>query len=265
MKNKEGEKIIPIARLGYRPYSKDHPEQSLEAYHKAYLKGHRIFLCDVRLTKDKKIVCVHDDDISAVSARKSDGTPLLKGEVLISETTLKELLEYDFSAGKGAVIPLKVLRLEDFIAFCKKYPDVMPCIEFKSDLDSEQMDYIASLVKKHGYENNIMFVCYHKAAQSVIKRLPNAIIGRWVNAATDSIIEEMATYGTKAFVYVGKEGNSFDSINEQTYKKAKSLGVDLGFTYISASEREIFDALKQKGILSYCKYMGLDEIQWLEE
>ncbi len=263
MKNIENKSLIPIARLGYRPYTGDYPQQSLESYKQAYEKNHRIFLCDIRLTSDGKTVCCHDDDISRVGARL--GECLLKeNEVLISATELNELLKYDFSSDKGNIKPLPILQLEDFMRLCAAYPDVTPCLELKVDLE-DKIDYIVSLVKKYNFEKNIMFICGEKNARIVAKMLPKSIIGDWVYAATDGIIEKLASYGVKTFVYVGKEGKQPETINEKTYAKAKALGVDLGYTYISNREHELFDRLKKMGIFKYCKYVGLDEPEWLEE
>ncbi len=263
MKNIENRNLIPIARLGYRPYTGDYPQQSIESYRQAYEKNHRILLCDIRLTQDGKTVCCHDDDISRVGAKLGE-VLVEKDSVLISQIKLEELLKYDFSCDKGNVKPLPILQLEAFIKLCAELDGVTPCLELKVDL-TDKMDYIVELVKKYGFEKNIMFVCGEKNARVVAKMLPECVIGDWVYAATDSIIERMASYGVKTFVYVGKEGKQPETVNKKTYAKAKALGVDLGYTYISNRERELFDRLREMEVFKYCKYVGLDEPEWLEE
>lgn len=92
---------IPLI-FGHRGSSKREPENTMRAIQAAFQEGADGVEFDVRRTKDRKIVIIHDATIS----RTSDGNGRVK------KFDYSELLEYDF--GKGEKIPL----LEDVL---KKY------------------------------------------------------------------------------------------------------------------------------------------------
>ncbi len=73
---------------GHRGASADRPEHTLSAYRQAIADGADGLECDVRLTRDGHLVCIHDSTID----RTSDGT----GRV--SRLTLAELQRHDYSS-----------------------------------------------------------------------------------------------------------------------------------------------------------------------
>jgi len=83
---------VPVV-VAHRGASADEPEHTLAAYAKAIADGADALECDVRLTADGHIVCVHDRRID----RTSDGTGI------VSELTLGELNRYDFGGWRGDV------------------------------------------------------------------------------------------------------------------------------------------------------------------
>lgn len=76
------------AVVAHRGSSADHPEHTLAAYEAALAEGADGLECDVRLTADQQLVCVHDRTVD----RTSDGTGA------VSEMTLAELREHDFGS-----------------------------------------------------------------------------------------------------------------------------------------------------------------------
>ena len=84
--------------VAHRGASAERPEHTVAAYELALQQGADGVECDVRLTRDGHLVCVHDRRVD----RTSDGTGL------VSEMTLAQLRELDFgswhtgnSAGNG--------------------------------------------------------------------------------------------------------------------------------------------------------------------
>lgn len=75
--------------VAHRGANDEEPEHSLAAYLKAIDQGADAIECDVRLTADGTLVCVHD--------RRIDRTSTGKGSV--SSKTLKELAAFDYSGG----------------------------------------------------------------------------------------------------------------------------------------------------------------------
>lgn len=77
----------PIEVVAHRGANDEEPEHSLAAYLKAVEQGADAIECDVRLTADGILVCVHD--------RRIDRTSSGRGSV--SSKTLEELAAYDYS------------------------------------------------------------------------------------------------------------------------------------------------------------------------
>ncbi len=75
--------------VAHRGANDEEPEHSLAAYLKAVEEGADAIECDVRLTVDGTLVCVHD--------RRIDRTSTGRGSV--SSKTLEELAAYDYSGG----------------------------------------------------------------------------------------------------------------------------------------------------------------------
>ncbi|GGF15389.1 glycerophosphodiester phosphodiesterase [Williamsia phyllosphaerae] len=93
------------AVVAHRGASGDRPEHTLAAYELALAQGAEGLECDVRLTRDHQLVCVHDRTID----RTSSGTGV------VSEMTLAELREHDFGSWHRFGRPAQVLTLAELI------------------------------------------------------------------------------------------------------------------------------------------------------
>ena len=97
--------------VAHRGASADRPEHTLAAYELALQEGADGVECDVRLTRDGHLVCVHDRRVD----RTSTGTGL------VSELTLAELKEFDWGAWHSSWRPdgsngeTGLLTLEDLL------------------------------------------------------------------------------------------------------------------------------------------------------
>lgn len=92
--------------IAHRGASHEHPEHTLAAYRQAVEDGADALECDVRLTADRRLVCVHDRRVE----RTSDG----RGAV--SALTYAELSALDFGAWKGdGHAGARVLLFEDLL------------------------------------------------------------------------------------------------------------------------------------------------------
>ncbi|MEU5151768.1 glycerophosphodiester phosphodiesterase family protein [Streptomyces yangpuensis] len=92
--------------VAHRGASHEHPEHTLAAYRQAIADGADALECDVRLTADHKLVCVHDRRVE----RTSDGRGV------VSEMTYEELCALDFGRWKGAEHRgAQVLLFEDLL------------------------------------------------------------------------------------------------------------------------------------------------------
>lgn len=227
------------------------PEQSLASFEMAYNAGYRILLCDVRTTLDGEFVCLHDTTINSV-ARNTDGTEISE-TININDITLAQADEYDFGIKKSeAYAGTKILRLTEFLELCKRL-DVCPHLELKESFSDEKRDEIIALIKKYGFEDNVMFNGLSNDMRYIAPKLPNAIMGQWVQAITDNRIKDIATFGdNKKFIYVS---NGYaNTITAENYAKCLENGIDIGYTEIR-SKAELA-AIKELGVLKYCTYVA---------
>jgi glycerophosphoryl diester phosphodiesterase len=97
--------------VAHRGASAKRPEHTLAAYELALQEGADGVECDVRLTRDGHLVCVHDRRVD----RTSNGTGL------VSDLTLAELRNLDFGAWHGSwsaaagLVDTGLLTLEDLL------------------------------------------------------------------------------------------------------------------------------------------------------
>ncbi|MGW1223843.1 glycerophosphodiester phosphodiesterase [Streptomyces sp. NPDC001478] len=80
----------PIQVIAHRGASDDAPEHTLAAYRKAIEDGADALECDVRLTADGQLVCVHDRRVNRTS----------NGRGAVSALELSELAALDFGSWK---------------------------------------------------------------------------------------------------------------------------------------------------------------------
>jgi len=77
--------------VAHRGASHENAEHTLGAYIKALEQGAEALECDVRLTADGHLVCVHDRDLRRIASRKA----------AVSTMELADLSELDFAAWKN--------------------------------------------------------------------------------------------------------------------------------------------------------------------
>lgn len=113
------EKMSKVYLQAHRGVSSDYPENTMSAFKASVCQNYDIIELDLALTKDRKIVVLHDDTINR-TGRHSDGTTI-EGEININDITYIEALTYDFGCWfsnkfKGEPIPL----FSDVLLFAKE-------------------------------------------------------------------------------------------------------------------------------------------------
>lgn len=103
----------------HKGVSTENPENTMPAFVAAIEQGYDIIELDVAPTKDLRFVLIHDAKLNR-TGRNPDGSPLSE-EILITETTYENALQYDFGIWfsekfRGTKIPL----FDDVLALAKK-------------------------------------------------------------------------------------------------------------------------------------------------
>ena len=100
-------------------WSKIVPENSVPAVTRAARHGYEGIECDVKLTKDGKMVIMHDKTINR-TCRNADDYSKISGKVLVSDLTLKELRENYVLASSNPEYRTPIPTLEEILKECKR-------------------------------------------------------------------------------------------------------------------------------------------------
>ena len=195
---KYNKNIKSISRLGYRgENSSSYPEQSIESYKQAVLMGFNTLICDLRFTKDKVPVCLHDETINRI-ARNSDGSKI-NTSINILDLTMDDVNAYDFGIYISDVYKnTKILTLKEMCMFAKK-TDCELYIEIK---DSSQLDNIAlavNIIRATGMSKRTSwFSSYSQrsAIEAVKSAYPPASIGLMPDIMSDTILQYLISLKT---------------------------------------------------------------------
>ncbi|MEK6906957.1 MAG: glycerophosphodiester phosphodiesterase family protein [Nanoarchaeota archaeon] len=211
--------------IGHRGACYYKPENTLSSFKYALKLKCKFLECDVHLTKDKKVVIIHD--------RTLDRTTNGKGSV--SKYTLKELKK--FNAGNNEKIP----TLQELINLAKNKAKLV--IELKKG--NGITEKILQIIKKNKIQDNVIIVSFHSSYIKKIKKhnpkiktallsirplliierakLCNAdLIGIYYRFLNKKLIDKIHKHNLKIFAYEGVKEN----LNKNKIKKLIKLGLD---------------------------------------
>lgn len=134
--------------IGHRGYSARYPENTLLSFKKAIEVGCAGIELDVRLTKDNKVVVIHDKNLERTT----------NGKGLVNDYTLKELKKID--AGRGERIP----TLKEVLEEIKGVKLLIELKEYSEKICSET-------VKLAGKRRNTFFISFSIEAIQNIKKI----------------------------------------------------------------------------------------------
>jgi len=140
--------------MGHRGAAALEPENTLLSIARAIEIGVDAVEIDVRLSKDKELVVIHDSSVD----RTSNGT----GPV--GSYTLEEIKKLD--AGKGERIP----TLQEAIDLIGNR--VRPVIELKEEGIEKR---VVELIKKNGFEDNVYVISFWHEVVKAAKEMDNRI------------------------------------------------------------------------------------------
>lgn len=206
--------------IAHRGASYFEPENTLRSYKIAIEMGADSVEVDVRLSKDKELIIMHDADVSRTT----------NGKGLVKDLSLNELKELD--AGKGERIP----TLEEVIKLVKNKIGLV--VEIKEPGTENK---IIETIGDYNLENTILTSFYHKAVKNVSKfnfKIDTGIIfvGEPVNVhklaadANADIIFPSYRYMTEELVKNAKKHDltvyPWAIDDEIIFKKFAEMGVD---------------------------------------
>ena len=183
--------------IAHRGYSDRAPENTLAAFRMGWESGADGLECDVHLTKDGQVVCIHDYDTDRVAGENLE----------IANTDWKDLRSLDVgswkdSIWKGEGIPL----LKD--ALIEGPKDLLWVVEIKCG--EEIVVPLLALIDKiePAIWERIIVISFNEEPLVELKRLRPSIKAYWLSELNED------------------EGGSFSPSVESIVVKVESLGVD---------------------------------------
>lgn len=179
--------------IAHRGDSDDTPENTLQAFINASLKGYSTAECDVRWSSDGEAVVLHDKTINR-TARSNIGCFMILPK-LCKKLTVSELKQYDYSYKfpqyfKNAEIP----TLEELLTFSKENNlDLYVDLKEKADFDDKKAEKITKMVKDLDMEDSVTWISInHQYLKTIQEYLPDARLGYlYKKKITDKTIKEL--------------------------------------------------------------------------
>jgi len=211
--------------IGHRGACYYRPENTLASFKHALKLKCPYVECDVRLTKDKKVILIHDKTLERTT----------NGKGLVKNFTLKELKKLD--AGNNEKIP----TLQELINLIKDKAKLV--IELKKARNIVKETF--KIIKKNKIQDKVLVVSFHSSYLRKIKKLNPKIktglicrrpllaieraklckadlIGIYYKFVDKSLINKIHKNNFRVFAYEKVEEN----ISKNEIKKLINLGLD---------------------------------------
>jgi glycerophosphoryl diester phosphodiesterase len=207
--------------IAHRGASADAPENTLAAFRLAWAQGADGIEGDFRLTRDGRIVCIHDADTQRVAGTK----------LVVKDSTLAELQALDVGSGKGeAWRGEKLPSLEEVLAVVPDGKRVF--IELKSG--SELVAPLAAVLKNASLaDEQIVLICLDADVIAACKRLLPRVRCHWLTDYkqqddgrwTPTVEEVIATIRQARADGLGTESRP-EYVDEKFVRQLRAGGID---------------------------------------
>jgi glycerophosphoryl diester phosphodiesterase len=198
--------------IAHRGGSLEADENTIGAFRQSYERGIRRFETDFRLTRDDRLVILHDDTLGRTTT----------GAGLIEDLTAEQVRARR-SKKSGEPIPF----VEDYVAFFRDKPDVFLDVEIKTSRKSytqERLEVLCRLLldalKKGLPRGRYSFTSFDDRPLRIMKRLAPDCSTTWI-------------------------GNPKDP---DPIKKAYELGCSRLYLFLDATPRSLVRRAKQSGL-----------------
>ena len=187
---------------------------------------------DVHVTKDKKIVVVHDDNMKRISGV----------DKIVEESTLEELQAiplYDKEEGKYRT-DLHAPVLSEYIGICKKYGKTA-VLELKNRMEPEDIAQIVEEIRQQDYLDGVIFISFAWENLTDLRKLVPGQKAQFLTGDNDeALVKKLVEHEmdldihykslTKELLDVlhanGREVNCWTVDDAQEAEKLVSWGVD---------------------------------------
>jgi len=147
--------------IAHRGYSFKAPENSISAFKEAFKVSSDGIELDIHLTKDDKIVVMHDERTKTTS----------NGDLLIKDTELSELKKLDIGSWKGEQWKEEIIsELSEVFNIVPKQTEIV--IEIKSNIEIIPM-LVKYVNESKKIEDEITFISFNDSIYKIKETFPN--------------------------------------------------------------------------------------------
>lgn len=178
--NKGNTKIV-----AHRGVSKLEKENTLAAFIAAGDRSYFGIETDVHVTKDDKIIVIHDDTTGRVADT----------DVSVENSFYDDLRKINIKDmdDESLRIDLKMPNLKEYISICKKY-DKIAVLEIKNGMEKYQIDIIVKEIEEMEYLHNVIFISFNYQNLVFIKEmLPDQKV-QFLTMNTDGLMEKLLAH-----------------------------------------------------------------------
>jgi glycerophosphoryl diester phosphodiesterase len=150
---------FPLVQLpsvvAHRGASTDRPEHTIGAYELALKEGADGLECDIRLSRDGEIVCVHDRTLTRTSS----------GRGTVSALSLEELKKFDYGSWHRHGRPAELLVLDQLLELVKGtnvqlFVETKHPVRYRNEVERK----LVEALKKHGLDSQIVMMSFSPTA-----------------------------------------------------------------------------------------------------
>jgi len=205
-----------------------HPENTIAAFEEAIRLGAHMIEFDVRMTKDKKLVIMHDSTVD----RTTDGT----GSV--TELTLQEIQMLDAGSWKSEEFEgERVPTFKEALAIMPQ--NIWLNIHLKGD--KELGEATAKALLAEGRIHQGVIACGSDAARGVKNVNPNIIICNMERQGSRNEYVDETIKGEYQFIQLLKKRNDTNLINDINRLKNNQIKINYYFGDTEEEVKELFE------------------------
>ncbi len=212
----------------HRGANETHPENTLTAFREAVRLGAQMVEFDVRITKDKKLIIIHDKSVD----RTTDG----KG--LINELTLAEIKKLDAGSWKSQKFKgEKVPTLKEALAVFPK--NIWLNIHLKGN--KELGEATARVLISEGRIHQGVIACGNEAVRGVRRVSKSILICNMERQSDRNEYVQKTVKGKYPFIQLLKKRNDDSLQNDLAILRQNKVKINYYFGDNESEVRELFD------------------------
>ncbi len=182
-------------KIAHRGASGHAPENTLAAFRLAVEMGAKFIEADLRLTRDAKIVAMHDATVDRTTNGRGRVSKMSLAELRGLDAGVKFLSE-DGRSFKGERVP----TLDEILEFARK-ADVSLYLELKESQSWGFEQTLVGALRKSGEINRAIVISFDPDVLTTVRRIePNLMTGFLVQSPVTSAIEKAVALGARQFL-----------------------------------------------------------------